>query len=43
MEHVVPSRVGIGSNFDQFQQKLHKLSQLLVHIIVNQQIYDLFF
>ena len=37
MEHVVFSRAGIGSKFDQFQRKLHKLSQLLLHIIVNRQ------
>ena len=41
VEHVVPSRAGIGSNFDQFQRKLHKLSQLLLRIIANRQIYVL--
>ena len=41
MEHAVLSRAGIGSIFDQFQRQLHKLSQLLVHIMVNRQIYEL--
>ena len=34
-------RADIGSNFDQFHQKLQKLSQLLEHIVVNRQSYDL--
>ena len=34
MENCVLSRAGIGSYFDQFRRKLHKLSQQLVHIMV---------
>ena len=41
VEHVVLSRAGIRSNLDQFPRKLHKLSQLLVHVMVNRQSYDL--
>ena len=35
VEHDVLSRAGIGSDFDQCQRKLHKLSQLLVHTHVS--------